>query len=266
MGTAYEVVTGRVTNPSTTLTALTANTGDSFTVRNFPEGSPAYLEGMWAKGATAGELRVRSPRLHDNVQNLRFPYQVNTPRNLLDDMSEQMLYPQDTLSVEQSGGAAETDVGAIANYYSNLPGTDARLAMWEQIRPRIQNLLTIEVSITGAGTLGDWSAGTPIDTTFDLLKANVDYAILGYVVTNAVLAIAIAGSDTGNLKVGGPGSSEILETRNYFVRQAIQHATPHIPVINAANKSGTLAYQVDNAAGATNSVAFFAAQLSTGAV
>lgn len=264
MGIAYEVVTGRATNPGATPTVLTANTSDTFTVRSFPFESGAFLEGLWAKAGTSGIIRVRSPRLHDNVQGLRLQHIANTARNLLPDEAMQRLFPQDVLTVEITGSAAATDVGAMAVYYRDLPGTDARLAMWEQIQPRIVNILSVDVDITAATTLGDWSAGTPLDTTFDLLKSNVDYAVLGYTTETSVAAVALRGPDTGNLRVGGPGTTESIETRNWFVDQTRLKGTPHIPVINAANKGATLAFQVDNLAGAANNVQWILAELAIG--
>lgn len=263
MGLGSEVLTGRVTNPGAAFTGLTMNTGDTLAVRSFPVGSPAYLEGVWGKGATAGSVRVRSPRLHDNVAAFTAGYHINSPRNLMPDQADQRLYPQDVLIAEATGGAAETDVAALLVYYQDVPGLDARLAVWEQVLPRVQNILTIRVAVAGAATLGDWSAGTTLTTTQDLLKANIDYAILGYVVQNNVNAIAVRGPDTGNLRVGGPGSSEEIETRNWFVDQSDIRKTPHIPIINAANKGATQVFQNDNAAGATNNVDLIVAELTT---
>lgn len=265
MGIALETITGRVVNPSTTPSALTANSGDTFTVRSFQFQAGAFLEDIAALGATAGIIRVRSPRLHDNVQGIRLRTVAAEVRGLLPDSAMQRLYPQDQLVVEMTGGASETDVGVLQVYYADLPGTDARLAMWEQVKPRIENLLSVEVAIAAAGTTGDWSAGTAIDTTFDLLKANVDYAVLGYESPAIVAAVALQGPDTGNLRIGGPGTTEAIETRDYFVRQARLHQTPHIPIVNAANKGATLAYQCDNGSGSTLNVSFVLAQLSAAA-
>lgn len=262
MGTAYEVIAGRVTNPGATITALTADTGNSFTIRSFPETSRAQLEALFAEGATAGTVRVRSPRLHDNVQGIRYGYIASTPRDLLPPYAAQSLYPQDTLTFELSGGGAETDAAAFCAYYPDLPGVDARLATWEQVQPRIVNFLTVEVGVAGPTTAGDWSAGTAINATFDLLKANVDYAVLGYTSGTSVLAVALQGSDTGNLRAGGPGTTEVLETRMWYVDQSVKHATPHIPIINAANKASTLAAVAHTTTGGTITVDFTFAELS----
>ncbi len=93
MGLAIEVLSGRATNPGATGTAATVGSGDSFGVRSFPMGSAAYLENVWVQGATAGFVRVRSARLHDNVKNLQLRSIAATPRALLGD--EQRQRPQD---------------------------------------------------------------------------------------------------------------------------------------------------------------------------
>lgn len=265
MGILYHTVAGRVTNPGAVVSALTPNTGDSFTVQNFNAAAGAYLESMWAAEGTPGVFRIRSPKMHDFVQGIRSSVAIASARQLLALPASQVVYPQDTLTVELSGGGAETDVGVYQIYYADNPGADQRLAMWEQIKPRIVNILVNEVDIAGAATLGDWSAGTAINATFDLLKANTDYAVLGYTCQSAVAAVAIAGPDTSNFKVGGPGATEPIEVRDWFVKQSNQHQTPHIPIFNSANKGSTLAYQTSNVAGVTNNVGFILAQLKPSA-
>src|SRR5690348_5198952 len=107
MGRALEVIAGRVTNAGATITALTADTGNSFTVKNFNDPARAYLDGIWAQSATAGVIRVRSPKFHDFVQGIRYTDIAGVSRNLLPDGLEQLLYAQDVLTFEMSGGGAE---------------------------------------------------------------------------------------------------------------------------------------------------------------
>jgi hypothetical protein len=261
MGRAFEVITGRALNPGAGPTALVANTGDSFAVRSTPMENPPKLEGIWAFAATAGLIQVRSPRLHDQTQGIRFEVVASTARNFLPDEATQQLYPQDVLVFEIGGGAAETDVGALAIYYPDLPGIDARLVMWDQISSRVANILTARVAITPPATAGDWSAGTALNATTDLLKANVDYAVLGYAADGGVAAIALKGPDTGNLRVGGPGTNEAIETRDWFIGLSKAKGSPHIPIINAANKAPTLAHVCKATAAGNTIVDFVLAEL-----
>jgi hypothetical protein len=261
MGNAIQVITGRILNQAG-LTAWTANTGDSLTVRDFNDATPTYLEGMWGQSATAGTLRVRSARLHDFVQGIRFQLPAALIRNFLPDEASQPLFPNDVLTVEQAGGAAETDSGSLLLYYTDLPGIAARLATWEQIRGRVVNILTAEVAVVGPVTAGDWSPGTNLNTTFDLLKADTDYAVLGYQTATACNAVAISGTDTGNLKAGGPGTTESIETRNWFVEMSKAKNKPYIPIINSNNRGATQAFVALNTAAGTVNVDYVLAQLT----
>jgi hypothetical protein len=262
MGAALEVITGRVLNVGATLTAVTANTGDSLTVRNAPQTSRPVLESVWAQSATAGVVRIRSNRLHDAAQAIRYRVAAVTIRALDPDEIEQPLWPQDLLTVEQSGGGAETDSLGMLFYYPDLPGVQARLATWDQVKPRAVNWMVQEVAVAGPTTAGDWSAGTALNTTFDTLKANVDYAVLGYITDTACCSIAIRGADTGNVRVGGPGPTEPLVTRDWFVNVSRKTGLPCIPIVNMANKGSVLAFVQLNTAAGTVNVGFSLLELS----
>ena len=261
MGKAMEVINGRITNQAA-LTAVTFATGDSGTVKAFNPATRAWLLEMWALEATAGVVRIRSPRLHDNVQNLRYTTITATPQPLMGDVVNQPLYPQDVLICEAQGGGAETDVLGFMNYYEDLPGTDARLFRWEELAPRVKNAVTIEVSTTTSATVGDYGGAVAINSLFDTLKANVDYAILGYVTNVNCASVGLRGPDTGNLRVGGPGTTQRLETRDWFRMMSLWNDLPMIPVINAANKGATLVDCVHTSASTTIVVDFIAVELA----
>jgi hypothetical protein len=263
MGLAYFLVSGRATNPGAALTALTVNTGDSFQVPYFDQSSPAYLEQAWAHEATPLVFRIKSPKFHDNVQGIRLTVPETAAKPLLPDEADQPLIPMDQLTVELSGGGAETDVGVLAFYITNMPGADQRLATWDQIKPRIKNLMTNEVDCTAPATIGNWNAGNALTLTFDQLHIQSSYAVLGYEVNAACAAVAISGPDTSQLKCGGPGTLDSRVTRDWFVRQSIQTGRPHIPVINPANKGATSVFTLSASAPAAINVGLILAELST---
>ena len=263
MGKALEVVTGRALNPGAGPTALVANTGNTFSIRSTDSDPGAELWGLWGQAATAGLVRLRSPRLHDNVQGLRYVLPAATVRNFLPDEATSPLYSQDTLVFEIGGGAAETDSAAFLVYYDDLGGSDARFATWDQLAPNVVEVTTIEVGVAGPVTAGDWSPGTALNATFDLLKANQDYAVLGYIAGTACNAVAISGPDTGNYRAGGPGPVEAVETRDWFVSLSKAHGKPCIPVINQANRANTLASVALNTAAGTVTVDFVVARLAS---
>mgnify|MGYP001585452747 CR=1 FL=1 len=126
---ALEILGGYVTAPSTTLTALTMGSGNSLTIRNAPFETDIRLIQAWAMNQTAGILRIRSPRLHDNVQGIRTRVPATTPRELLPRGHRQKLITQDDLIVEQSGSATTGDIemAFLLIHYAELPGIMARM-------------------------------------------------------------------------------------------------------------------------------------------
>lgn len=262
MGLGYFLTTGRVTNPGATLTAVTSNTGDTLQIPSFNRSSPAYLENAWAHSATPGVLRIRSPKMHDNVQGIRLTVPTAQAVPLLPQDADQPVVTLDTLTVELSGGGAETDVAVLSMYIADMDGASQNLSTWEQIQPRIVNLLTNEVDCTAPATIGNWTAGNALNFNFDQLHATSSYAVLGYEVSAACAAVAIAGPDTSQLKVGGPGTTDPLATRDYFVRLSRDSGRPHIPVIKQANKGATTVYTLSASAPAVINVGLILAELS----
>lgn len=261
MGLAYEIIAARIANPGAAGAAAAAVPGDSLNVKAVPFDNAVFLEQVWHIGGTAGFVRITSPRMHDQAQGLRLQGLANTPVPLLPEEAFQPLYSQDALSVTIAGGATETDIAYLAMYYRDIPGMSARLVSWADIAGRIRNLIGVQVAVAGAAAIGDWGPGDAITSDFDQLKANVDYAVLGYETTVAVGAVGLRGPDTGNARVGGPGTTERQETRDWFVRQSRATGLPHIPVINAANKATTLVDINDDAAATACTVSFVLAEL-----
>lgn len=249
MGAALELLTGFVTAPSTTQTALGMATGNSLTIRAALADSPVKLLTAWVDAQLRGLLRIRSPKMHDNVQGIRLGTNATEVQPLIDPMFAQRLYPQDTLTVDLSGSATGGDIetAAMLIYYPDLPGQAGRFARPEDIRSKIRHVVTVENSIA-TGTAGGYSGEEAINADFDLLKANTDYALLGYVVSPVAgqtdgecACVRWRGVDTGNLGVGGPGSDTDKHlTRNWFVGLSERTGLALIPIFNMANRSGIL--------------------------
>lgn len=242
MGRALELLTGFVTAPSTTQTALTMATGNSLTVRSHPFEAESILLQAWVDAQTAGTLRIRSPRMHDQVQGIRLETVASEAKPLLPRGMGQRLFPQDTLTVDLSGSgtAGDIETAAMLVYYQDLPGIDARLHRPAEIMPRVRHILSVENTLS-LGTSGGYSGEEAIDAEFDLLRANTEYAILGYLVSAECAAIRWRGPFSGNLGVGGPGDDLGRDyTRDWFVRLSDEFDLPLIPVFNAADKSNVL--------------------------
>jgi len=259
---ALELISGKVTAPGGTLTSLTMATGNSSTVRNADLSSIVALIGTWGFNATAGIARIRSPKLHDNVQGIRFRIPANDPGPLFVPGTWQRLIPQDTLTLELSGGGgAEIDQLQLLIYYSDLPGNAARFISPQDLNAKTVNVWTTEVPIT-PGATGGYSGQVAINSAFDNFKANTDYALVGYEVDTACAAVRFTSPDFSNLGVGGPGlvagaagqTAARWVTARWFYHLSQQLGIPLIPVFNSANKFGTLVDIAQNNTGSSTNV------------
>ena len=264
MATALEVIGAKVVNPGAGPTACTPSAGDTFSVRFAPGQTQAFLVALWGQEASAGFVQVRSPKLHDPVRGFRGRVLAGVTRNLVDLRFSQRLTPQDVLTIEAAGGAAETDAFGLLIYYPDFQGPTQRLAAWEQVDPRAQNYLTVDLAMVAPTVAGDWSAGTLLNVAAsgDLLKPNTDYALLGYLTDLACTSVSVRGADTGNLRIGGPGTTEAIETRSWFADLARDLGTPAIPILNSAGKGAIVVSQQNNAAAGTPNVDLILAELS----
>jgi hypothetical protein len=247
MGQALICDAGAVSDPSTTITAVTAGQGSSFTVRGVAQPNNQALIALARGGATKGIVRVRSPYLSDNVQGIRFAAAAGVQDSGIGRTAFQGLTAQDSLTVEVTGGASEYDGALLTTYYQNLAGAQQNLKMPGDISSQAQYVTTWEVDAAAPATEGNWN-NTLITALYDESQANRYYAILGYVCDTAVLGIAINGVDTSNFNVGGPGLTQPAYTRDYFAKLSLETGWPCIPVINSANKNGTNVAVVDVAA------------------
>lgn len=263
MGKAMQVLTGFATNPGATNTALTVSTGDSLTLDSFDPSERAYLLSLWADNANGGVVRVKSPRFHDNVQGIR----LQVPAG--DDLWEfrpripQRLYPADTLSVDTTGGGAETDVVTLLVYYDNVPGIDAPLATFAQIQDRIVSYVGLQVNLTSGATAGEYGGGRTLQQDFTVLKADVSYALLGYTCLSRFTTLGITGPDTGKIRVGGPGSVHSEDTASWFVDLEQLLGKPTIPVIKALNAGATTVDLVAHDTATAHTVSLILAELSS---
>lgn len=263
-GPALELVTGFATAPSTTFTALTMATGNSSTVRNCPDTKMVKLLEAWTDKQTAGAFRIRSPKLHDNVQGIRLADVASIVQGLLPSVSAQRLYPQDTLTLEVtgSGTAGDIETACMLIYYEDLPGSNARFIDRAEVQRRAVNMFTVENTIA-LGTAGGYSGEEAINAEFDLFKANTDYALLGYNVAVECACVRWRGADVGNYGLGGPGSEDLKpQTKDWFARISEKHGLPLIPVFNSANKFGILVDGAQDENGADTTLTSIFAELA----
>jgi hypothetical protein len=269
-GRALEAVAGFFVNPSTTFQPLTPSTGQSFTVRGTDISKGTWLLDAWAFNATAGELRIRSPRLHDFFSGIRnrvtAAFTAPLINNVLNGAYAQRLYAQDNLTVEITGGAAETDVGTLLIGYEDLGGVAGRFIDAPTLYKIGLNLVTVEVTVVGV-TTGLYGGAVAVNSSIDNLIANTDYAILGGMVDTRGDTVRVTGVDFGNIGVGFPAEPSLRNlTNSWFLNLASAFSGAWIPVFNSANKTQTTIDVQTNQVGATYIINLECVQLLPGQV
>ena len=271
MGVALETVTGFVTAATTTAgtyVAATANTGQSFSIRQANGIPSGFMTAPWVEGAAAGYLQIKSPRMHDTTIGTTFPFQIDTAAFGIDPLEgqdyDEAVYATDALTVQLTTVASQTASTSygfgFSIYYNDLSGVQSNLLSWATL----QGLVNAQSKVgdhyvswaipTTAGTAGQIGTQAAINATNDQFKANHSYALLGYLPQTKCANFLLTGTDTGNLYVGGPGTLDARITRNWFVDQSIAQGIPMIPVIQANNKGNTFVNVTDVATTSTTIV------------
>lgn len=261
---ALDTVTSTGTAIGAALAASTVAAGDSFQVKNAAPNTDIHLLQVWSDHQVAGEVRVRSPKMHDNVDAMRYRAQIGVIKPLLPVGAPQRLYSQDVEIVELSGSAVAGDIESVVQqiYYADLPGQSARLQTWDQIRSKIRNIVGVRLAITLGATVG-YNGARAINADVDLLKANQDYAVLGMTTNTECAAVCLRGPDTANLRVAVPGEPDLTEDTAWWFRWLSMHYNlPTITVINSANKGGTLIDCVNDENGGTANIVIHLAELA----
>jgi hypothetical protein len=261
---ALDTVTSTGTAIGATLAATTIAAGDSFQVKNATPNSDIFLLQAWVDNQVAGEVRIRSPKMHDNVDAIRSRVQIGVLKPQIPVGAPQRLYSQDVEIVELAGSAVAGDIESVVQqiYYADLPGQNARLFTWDAIRPRVRNIIATRIAITLGSTAG-YNGARAINADVDLMKANQDYAVLGMTTNTEAAAICLRGPDTANLRVSVPGEPDLTEDTSWWFRWLSMHyGLPTIPIINSANKGGTLIDAVNDENGGTANVVVLLAELS----
>lgn len=264
MPPCIDTVTSQGTAIGAALAATTIAGGDSFQVKNTNNNTKAWLLTYWTHNLVAGMSRIRSPKLHDNVDAIRSRALVATLDPVLPLGDRQVLYPQDVLIHELAGSAVGGQIESIVTllYYEDLLGQQQRLITPAQLYARQRHIHGVRLAIT-LGTTTGYNGARAINGDVDQLHANTDYAVMGISSDIDTAAISLRGPDTGNLRCSVPGSTKLWQlTERWFIKLSQEFGLPLIPVINSANKSATLIDAVNNQAGGTANATIWLAELN----
>jgi hypothetical protein len=241
MGKALELIGAQGTAITATISALTAVTGDSLAVRAGAENKRIDLVQFWTDVQVAGTARIRSARMHDNVQGIRQRTIISDLYPLMPKGVRQRLYPNDVIVAELAGSAVGGDIEYLMMLllYEDLAGAGVTFIDEAELKRRGGNISAVENTIA-TGATAVWGGAEAINAEFDQFHAGGQYALVGYTVDTECPAVAWRGPDTSNYRVGGPGiETDRAVTREWFMWLSRTLGEPMIPVIKAENKAGT---------------------------
>ncbi|HEV3059067.1 MAG TPA: hypothetical protein VGY48_12525 [Vicinamibacterales bacterium] len=263
MPPAMDTITSQGTAIGAALAATTVASGDSFQVKNAALTSDVWMLNFWTHNLVAGMVRIRSPKMHDNVDALRARTLIATLDPLLPLGTKHKFIPQDTMIVELAGSAVGGNIESVVQlmYYADLPGQAGRFIDHAALWARQKSIIGVRLAITLGTTVG-YNGARAINGDVDQLHANTDYAVLGMTSDINTAALCLRGPDTGNLRASVPGSVSLWQlVDRWFVKLSDEYKMPLIPVINSANKGATLIDAVNNQAGGTANVTIYLAEL-----
>lgn len=247
MGHGFVTAAGYNSPAGAGTNAAVAVSPDTFTVQDSTSESNVYLAQAWAKGATTDFIRIRDPRIHDVAQGIRLQVGTTALRQLLHWGTDIPLYPAQQPTVETDVTGAGASGVCLMYEYADLAGMDQSLATWDEIRPRIDTLSGTEVDVT-SGAAGAYGVAVAFNGTFDNIYRDRQYALLGYTVNVACLAIGIYGPSTSNFTFGVPGDPDPIYSQDWFIDQANELGRPAIPLIAGNAITSHFVKAVDTAA------------------
>jgi len=248
--------------------AMTAGNQQSFTVRAAASPSTGVtLESVYTDFQDAGDFRVRSPRMHDDVNGIRISAGSRSLGPSLHEYFQQPLFSQDNLTVEAFFDVAPTvnhmSIAAMTLFYDDLPGIAGNFRTWVEVQPNIVDYLSVPLDPISGAVAGQWGGGVAINSGVDVFKANTLYALIGYEVQNVPFSVwGIQGVDIGNLILGAGGGLNPVDSRRYFPYLSDTVGKAAIPIINSQNKTTTLVYIADRTAATAYQMTLLFAQLS----
>lgn len=246
---------------------LTINSGDTLAVANFDSGGARILEAWAIDSDSVAEFQViytRPESTHDQSHGWRFNVPALTPggaaavaaHNALPGLVTVDLYKSDSPTIQASTTAADDVIFSWVTEYDDLPGVQAVMASWEQVKSLQQSLVGIACNAVASATPGAYGTARAFNADDDRLHANTWYAILGASVQTQVTTISMLGPDWGGQRIGMPSGALDLRSDTWFVDQAIKWNKPLIPCFNSNNKGNVLVQVADGEASTSPKIDF----------
>jgi len=205
-----ELIAFYVTAPSTTETVVTlADSECTLVVRGQSGLARAFMLPPWVKWQTKGKLRLSSIGFRDNGVGTELRGYAAEPRPLLplSSLSLVSLVGRQEIVAKLSGSATSGDLemGIVPIIYPNPEQQPDYVSPDYVAEKRINDTILAVPNTIVTPTSGAWGTSEAINSEADPFDPKYDYAIIGYLVDDLVLAVAYSGQLTLKYRWGGPG-------------------------------------------------------------
>jgi len=240
MGKSLQIISGHVTFTNTVPFPLVMNSGDVLQTPDTKGAGAFFLNAGARIQVGPGVLRIRGSAINDG-QNGYNPHLQNTYPNPLFPWGWSLkLYDNDLPEVHLSATDAAGDISIawLLRFCNYQAGIDANLITSHELAASVNGKIITVTNTLNLLASGDYTGEQAINNTQSHLKSGRKYALLGYLVTgNNCALIGWRSPDTGNLRIGGPGTLDAFETRDFFVRMSNATRLPTIGVFEMTNQA-----------------------------
>jgi len=260
----YEAIVAQATAPGASGAAASIAPGSGTTTLS-ARSSPGRVNifQLWAFLQATGFSQPVWNSGHDAIRNFRCAVNATNPFHQKPFNQDLLCNPNEdfTITLGGSGTAGDVESFVMIAEYEELGGASGSYITEAELSRRDTGMLTtVEMELVGSAA--GWTGSTALTATSALLKAGMEYAVLGITTDTACAAIGLQGPGTGNYRTACPGNTVQTEMQaQWFLRAAALGDRAAIPVINADDAKTTLLSFVQNENNISPNVTLFLAAL-----
>ena len=258
IGRSLELLAIQATAPGAGGAIGAAVTGDSLTMKF---GKKSRILTMWADLQVAGSFRLTNASGHDLSTGLRLAVPASDLDLKFPSTLDYDVPPQEAIAVTIFGSGTAGDIETVMGLVEYDGLFAQKLISESEVKRRKVQLITVHQALT-AGAAGGYSGERSFILDNPNMRANTDYAVVGYVCSAETAAVYFRGPDTGDRKIGGPGNDLDHDlTRDWFLMLSRLTGEDCIPVINTGNLPSTFGGVVGDENSTATVVSWILAQL-----
>lgn len=268
----FEVVEFHATAPTGTLGTVipTVNPGGAsgqFQIRTFNKQTGfCELVTAWEFNQAVGAIRIKAPGMHDNSQGIRLRSGANaiSPLMPLGWGTKQSMQSAQIVTFDISGSAVagQIETGLALFAYKDVDGMDQSLIDATALKLQGSGLMAGWEVACNPGATGGWSGARALNFSFQNIKADKRYAIIGATTDVICGGVGITGPATSGFRYAIPTDLVLKDIgANWGPYLSMARGYPAILVIKGADAGGTVIDVIQNQTGTAVNVTLIVEEL-----